>query len=1542
MKLKNLACIASILVASLPGAKAATTLTSWNFDNVALGVSASPAPSTGFGTAGVFGLGGSSSPTVVSQSGSSTGGANAWSVGNTGGASVGWTTNSAIGSQGAQFAVSALGYYQIKVSFDVYAQTGSEAALLVQYSQDGLYWQNANITAAGTAGILATNTDPTIGIVTNVSYLILTNSTAAGWNNGVTVDLTGVPGVANDPNFVIRIVNAATGTNCLDVTGAIYNSANNGDWTLDNVVFQGVSFDTVAGWTFDNIGKLAPDNNPIPAISNNTATALCFGFGTPAVPLISSTFTPTNSTNAADITANGAPYSSTGPAGTYVWRLRGQPGNGWLSTQPIGSQGAEIDVSTVNYTNILVTFDLYFTTQGEARMCVLYTTNNWGSTNVANNLACSSYPTFIQVNTPTYATESQGYSSDIVNGTFFDNTLGSIFFNYWSIDFTGVPGVANNPNFGFRIVNAAQNGQCVNFLHQSYNNNSGNCRVDNIAVNGQFNGQIAPVLTNALTASVDHPFTNTFSESIAANDMGWHTNISTIYVNGVLVTNTAYTVTSSNIVFTPSKSAALQVAGFDYIVINATNYTSAKVTQFITTGVATKLIYTPSAGPSASGGTLISNSVFTVTDQFGNGTTNPYSSMVVTATVSNSPATWTLGGSTVQPIVNGSCTFTDLTATVNGTTAVTNASILFTVTGYTNSSSHTTSTNIYSSSFVIGAPPSLFTQGNLAAIQADWTGANSTFSVIEIKPSAAGQTKPVNINPITATGTNALRMGGGGAGHLALSDDGTFLVFGAFDDGSSATPDETFNLSRAVGTMNYTNKFTKTGKYVSNSLGGSAVRAACSPDNFDFLIDDKGGLYVYDSDRGAGANVYEQNNYCVRSFGGSAWSLTQKVVANVPSPAVFQFNNGNVGQLDYDNTGNDAPWNTTSATPPPDGLVVDFYMISTNGSSDPASFGILYTLDQSGGTNGASGVINKFSRNPDDSWNAIGSWTNADNGSSLFATTNGNGGVYLYYANGTGSANSIVRVTDSSIMGSLNIVSTNTIYTAPAGTTVIGVTFVPNQYAYTNYLTPPPILTAQTAAFPGDSSFTVTNTPDDPTWRNAITGITVNGSPLPSAAYDTNTAGAIVFYPSQSGGLLTTSGAQTIMISATGYSTNSIVQVLLGNATQLVMATEPSATNGAGAAFSTEPVVYIEDANGYVVNTNNSTVVTATVGTGTGPLTGTLTATAVNGVVTFSGLKAPTLAQTGLKLTFTSSGLSSAVDATSITIIPNSANKLVMKTEPSSTVSAGGVFSTQPAVYIEDTYGNLVTTATSNVVATVGTGTGPLTGTRTNAAVGGVATFSGLAAPTLAQTGLTLTFTNAVLTNAVDATSITVTAGAPNKLGITTQPTAPLGNGGALGTQPVVVVLDQYGNIVTTAASNIVAQVGAGAWTIGGTATKAAVSGSAAFTGLTASSAAAVTAATITFTSTGLAGVTSSGFNIPAPIKSKLSGAQLVGGKLAFSFTNATGLSFSIRATNNVAAPQPWPVIGTAVENPAGSGQYQATDPNPATNSSLFYILSQP
>jgi hypothetical protein len=1304
MKIKNLACLASLILASLSGAQAQNSLAAWTFDNLAIGANSSPQTSTGSGTASAIGLG--SSPSVVSLAGSSSGGANSWQL-------SGWTASAAIGSQGAQFALSTVGYYQIQASFDVYATANAEAALQVQYTTEGSIWHNATITSVGTLGVLATNTITTNSLVVG-TYLILTNNGTTGWNNQVTVNLSGISGVDNDANFAIRIVNASTGTNCLTTTGALYVN-NTGTWTLDNVVVQGVSFDTVADWTFDNIGKTSTDNNPVPAISNNTAIATCMGFGTPANPLISSTFTPNNSTNDADITANGAPYSSTGPAGQFVWRLRGQPGNGWLSSEPIGSQGAEFDVSTINYSNIMVSFDLYFTTQGEAKMCVLYTTDGWATTNVANNLAYGANPTFIVTN----SVSSPTYSANTVTGTYFFDTYGSTFFNNMIIDFTGVPGVANNPNFAFRIVNAATGYDCVNYLGQPYNNNSGNCRVDNVAVNGQFEGLYAPTVTNSPLATVDGPFTNTF-----ASNPAWAAAIKSVYVNGVLLTNNAgYTVTSTNIIFTPSKAAVLQSSGVANIVIYATGYTSAKVSQFIETGVAKKLLITQPAGPSASGGTLTLNPSIGVTDQYGNGTTNPYVNMVVTASVSNSLA-WTLGGSKVQPIVNGFCVFTDLTATVTGPAAVTGAAIHFTVAGYTNSANLSTITNIYSTSFTIGAPPVPFTPGNLAVIQIDTVSNNTTLSVIEVKPSAAGQTNPVNIVPISATGTNALRLSSAGScGKLALSDDGTFLVFDAFQDGSSATPDETFNLNRAVGTLNYTNGFASPVSYVSTSYGGSQARAACSPDNTDFLICDKGGLYVGNS------LVYQQNNLATRSFGGAAWVETAKA-AFPPVASLYEFAGDSFGDgtsIDWGDPGNNGPVINTTFTPPEDPLAQDFYMITTN---DGTTYSILYVLDQSGGTNGSSGVINKWSLNSDGyTWTAIGSWTNGDNGDTLFATTNGAGGVYLYYADGSGGTggNSLIRLTDASVNGSLNIISSNVVYTASANTSIEGIVFVPQQLPYTNQLTPPPILTAQAFAAT-NSLFSITNTPDDPTWRSAITGITVNGFPLSPAAYNTNQSGLLVFDPSQDP-LLQTPGLKVIVISAAGYSTNSITQLVAGAAAKLV---------------------------------------------------------------------------------------------------------------------------------------------------------------------------------------------------------------------VSKQPKAPAADGGALATQPVVVVQDAFGNAVASSA-NIVAVVGSGSWTLAGTATQAAVSGTATFSGLTAFGTNAVTGATISFTSTGLAGVTSSSFNIPAPILAKLTGATLTGGYLKFSFTNATSLSFSVLATNNLTAPvATWPLLGTATESPTGSGNYQFTNSSPATNGPWFYILRQP
>jgi hypothetical protein len=71
----------------------------------------------------------------------------------------------------------------------------------------------------------------------------------------------------------------------------------------------------------------------------------------------------------------------------------------------------------------------------------------------------------------------------------------------------------------------------------------------------------------------------------------------------------------------------------------------------------------------------------------------------------------------------------------------------------------------------------------------------------------------------------------------------------------------------------------------------------------------------------------------------------------------------------------------------------------------------------------------------------------------------------------------------------------------------------------------------------------------------------------------------------------------------------------------------------------------------------------------------------------------------------------------------------------------GIAFSTQPIVKITDAGGNTITSSTANVVATIASGSGTLTGTTTVAAVNGVATFTNLK---ITGTGNhTLTFTAA-------------------------------------------------------------------------------------------------------------------------------------------------------------------------------------------------------
>src|SRR5258708_8317292 len=87
--------------------------------------------------------------------------------------------------------------------------------------------------------------------------------------------------------------------------------------------------------------------------------------------------------------------------------------------------------------------------------------------------------------------------------------------------------------------------------------------------------------------------------------------------------------------------------------------------------------------------------------------------------------------------------------------------------------------------------------------------------------------------------------------------------------------------------------------------------------------------------------------------------------------------------------------------------------------------------------------------------------------------------------------------------------------------------------------------------------------------------------------------------------------------------TSSKVVVSPAAASKLTILTQPSSTATAGAAFAQQPQVRIEDQFGNLRSTDNTTVVTATRGSGSGTLQGTTTATASAGVAGFANLSYP-------------------------------------------------------------------------------------------------------------------------------------------------------------------------------------------------------------------------------------------------------------------------------------------------------------------------------
>lgn len=244
----------SVIVSGLMiGQASATTITQWNFENDTIAVNNSPAPSTGVGTASSIGMTNSYNSTTSVTADDVIAGANGDTGGN--GASDltqvwrirgqspgnGWSSQAPIGTQGAVFAASTVGYSAINVSFDWYLTNQAPTNMMLEYSNNGgTTWVDQAINIGSDTPISSLMGNALDANTVNGPYV---QASPAGqgqeWLQGLTATIND-PLAANNPNFEFELVNASTGADVLGAKGGAYNN-NSGNWRFDNITISGTA-----------------------------------------------------------------------------------------------------------------------------------------------------------------------------------------------------------------------------------------------------------------------------------------------------------------------------------------------------------------------------------------------------------------------------------------------------------------------------------------------------------------------------------------------------------------------------------------------------------------------------------------------------------------------------------------------------------------------------------------------------------------------------------------------------------------------------------------------------------------------------------------------------------------------------------------------------------------------------------------------------------------------------------------------------------------------------------------------------------------------------------------------------------------------------------------------------------------------------------------------------------------------------------------------------------------------------------------------------
>ena len=307
---------------------------------------------------------------------------------------------------------------------------------------------------------------------------------------------------------------------------------------------------------------------------------------------------------------------------------------------------------------------------------------------------------------------------------------------------------------------------------------------------------------------------------------------------------------------------------------------------------------------------------------------------------------------------------------------------------------------------------------------------------------------------------------------------------------------------------------------------------------------------------------------------------------------------------------------------------------------------------------------------------------------------------------------------------------------------------------------------------------------------------------------------------------ITTAGANTITATDGSLSVTAPITITPGAATLVFNQKVTSGSYPAGTSANVGPFqLSVQDQYGNPITNGSGSAVSVLLSSTSGG--STVFTTASNGstttAVTFAAnastsspfYYADTKAGTptiNASVTFNGSNISTSTSGFTISAGPK--NKLVVTTQPPSSMTAGG--SASFTVQVEDQYGNVVTSASDTIGVTLSSNSFASGSTTSVSANSGVANFTNLIITKPGNYTITASDTTSPsVTSVTTSPAFSVTASNASQLAFTQQPSNSTG-GIAFGTQPKVTVQDQYGNTVTSDSSTVTLSITSGTPATGG------------------------------------------------------------------------------------------------------------------------------